>query len=112
MEEQMENIIWSHGEKYDKSMKKDKPLFDSNNEIIHNVALRGEYIIKKKERVNSEKLDEIMNRQMLSQTYQNPYLNKNFIDVLSDQDKFLIPQNSNLEGGETPPSPQQLPNNQ
>ena len=35
-----------------------------------------------------------MERNMLSQTHQNPFFSKDFIDVLSDQEKFLTPQNS------------------
>ena len=90
----MEEIVWSNGEKYEKSDKNKKPLLNSDNEIIHNIALRGEYILKKNDKINEKKRDEIMERNMLSQTYQNPFLSKDFIDVLSDQEKFLTPQNS------------------
>jgi len=93
----MEVIVWRSGEKYEKSNKNEKPLLDSNNEIIHNVAIRGEYTTKKKNRVNTEKLEEIMGRRMISQRCQNPFLTKDFSDVLSDQERFLIPQNSNVE---------------
>ncbi len=38
-----------------------------------------------------------MERCMTAQTYQNPFLQKSFNDVLLDQEKYLIPQNSNTE---------------
>lgn len=93
----MEVIVWSSGEKYEKSNKSEKPLLDLNNDIIHNVAIRGEYLMKRKNKENTEKLEEIMGRRMISQSCQNPFLSKNFTDVLLDQEKFLIPQNSNIE---------------
>jgi len=90
----MESKIWTNGESYKQSTKKDKPLLNANNEIIHNIAYRGEYNIKKNDKINEEKRDEIMERQMTIQTFQNPFLHKNLVDVLSDQEKYLIPQNS------------------
>jgi len=90
----MEEIEWSTGEKYKKSNKDDKPILNSKNEIIHNIVYRGEYNIKKNDKINEQKSDEMMNRQMLTQTFQNPFLHKSFKDVLADQEKFLKPQNS------------------
>ena len=93
----MEVIVWSNGEKYEKSKKEQKPLLNDKNEIIHNVAFRGEYTIRKKDRINEQKRDEIMERSMLTQTYQNPFLYKDFNDVISDQEKYLMPKNSLIE---------------
>ena len=90
----MEVKVWSNGETYQKSNKDQKPLLNSKNEIIHNIAYRGEYNIKKNDKINEEKSDELMERQMLVQTFQNPFLHKNFNDVLADQEKYLKPQNS------------------
>ena len=90
----MEVIVWNSGEKFEKTKKKQKPLVNDKDEIIHNVPTRGEYNIRKKDIDNENKRDEIMERQMLIQTSQNPFFNKSFSDVLSDQEKFLIPQNS------------------
>ena len=70
------------------------PLVNDKNEIIHNIPSRGEYTIRKKDTDNEQRRDEIMERQMLIQTCQNPFLHKNFDEVLSDQEKYLIPQNS------------------
>ena len=90
----MEVIIWNSGDKYEKTKKGLKPLLNANNEIIHNVPCRGEYNIRKKDKTNEQRRDEIMDRSMLIQTRQNPFLTKNFNDVLSDQEKYLIPKNS------------------
>ena len=90
----MEVIVWSSGEKYEKTQKSQKPLLNANNEIIRNVPCRGEYNIRKNDKTNEQRRDEIMDRSMLIQTCQNPFLTKNFDDVLSDQEKYLIPKNS------------------
>jgi len=86
--------VWSNGETYQKSSRNDKPLLNSNNEVINNVAYGGNYSIKKNDKINEKKTGEIMNRQMLSQTFQNPFLHKSYNDVLADQEKYLKPQNS------------------
>lgn len=98
----MEIISWTSGEKeeYKKSSKNDKPILNSDNEIIHNIIYRGEQINKKKEIENNyltnKKKQELLDRSMIPQTYINPFLNKNYNDVLSDQEKFLIPKNSSI----------------
>ena len=90
----MEVIIWSSGEKCEKTLKHHKPLLNANNEIIHNVPCHGEYNIRKKDKTNEKRRNEIMDRSMLIQTCQNPFLTKDFNDVLSDQEKYLTPKNS------------------
>lgn len=90
----MEVIVWSSGDKYEKTPKDQKPLVNDKNEIIHNVPTRGEYNIRKTDKINEDRRDEIMERQMLIQTSQNPFFNRDFGDVLTDQEKYLIPQNS------------------
>jgi hypothetical protein len=82
---------WSNGEKYEKSYKNQKPIFNSNNQIIDNVV-ENKINSSKRNEINNEK---IQNRELISHTYQNPFLNKNYIDVLDDQTNFLIPKNSN-----------------
>ncbi len=82
---------WSNGEKYEKSYKNQKPIFNSNNEIIDNV-IENKINSSKRNEINNEK---IQNRELISHTYQNPFLNKNYVDVLDDQTNFLIPKNSN-----------------
>ena len=82
---------WSNGEKYEKSYKNQKPIFNSNNQIIDNV-IENKIKSSKRNEINNEK---IQNRELLTHTYQNPFLNKNYIDVLDDQTNFLIPKNSN-----------------
>ena len=82
---------WSNGEKYEKSYKNQKPIFNSNNQIIDNV-IENKINSSKRNEIYNEK---IQNRELISHTYQNPFLNKNYIDVLDDQTNFLIPKNSN-----------------
>ena len=68
-----------------------------SNEIIHNIPYRSEYNIRKNNKLDGKRASEIMDRQMFAQTCQNPFLNKNYTDVLSDQDKFMKPQNSSIQ---------------
>ena len=82
---------WSNGVKYEKSYKNQKPIFNSNNQIIDNVIENNINSLKRNE-INNEK---IQNRELISHRYQNPFLSKNYIDVLDDQTNFLIPKNSN-----------------
>lgn len=82
---------WSNGEIYEKSYKNQKPIFNSNNQIIDNV-IENKINSSKRNEINNEK---IQNRELICYTYQNPFLNKNYIDVLDDQTNFLIPKNSN-----------------
>lgn len=82
---------WSNGEKYEKSYKNQKPIFNSNNEIIDNV-IENKINSSKRNEIYNEKLQ---NRELITHTYQNPFLSKNYVDVLDDQTNFLIPKNSN-----------------
>ena len=90
----MEVIVWTSGEKYQKTPKTQKPLFDSNNKIIDNVPQRAEIHTRKKEKINEERYQEIRDRPMLVQTCLNPFLTKDFNDVIGDQEKYLKPKNS------------------
>ena len=92
----METIVWKSGETFEKTLKKEKPLLNDKNEIIHNIPYRGEYNIRKKDRTNEKRECEIMEREMLAQTCQNPFFNKNFNDVVFDQEKYLKPQSSSI----------------
>jgi len=92
----MEVVVWASGDKFEKTKKTEKPLLNDKNEIIHNVPTRGEYTIRKKDRINEKREGEIMQREMMVQTFQNPFLNKDFNEVLSDQEKFLKPCNSSI----------------
>jgi hypothetical protein len=82
---------WTSGEKYEKSYKNQKPIFNSNNEIIDNV-IENKINSSKRNEIYNEKLQ---NRELITHTYQNPFLSKNYVDVLDDQTNFLIPKNSN-----------------
>ena len=87
----VEEKKWTNGEKYEKSYKNQKPIFNSNNEIIDNV-IENKINSTKRNEIYNEKLQ---NRELITHTYQNPFLSKNYVDVLDDQTNFLIPKNSN-----------------
>jgi len=87
----VEEKKWTNGEKYEKSYKNQKPIFNSNNEIIDNV-IENKINSSKRNEIYNEKLQ---NRELITHTYQNPFLSKNYVDVLDDQTNFLIPKNSN-----------------
>ena len=97
----METIIWSKNEEYKKSKKEDKPITNEKNEVIYNVLYRGEHINKKKiledNIENSGKIQELNERIFTMREIQNPFLTKNYNDVLNDQHNFLIPKNSSAE---------------
>ena len=82
---------WTNGEKYEKSHKNEKPIFNSCNQIIDNV-IETKIILSKKNEYNN---DIIQSRELITHSSQNPFLNKNYIDVLDDQTNFLMPKNSN-----------------
>ena len=85
-----EVVVWRSGEKSEKTPKSQKPILNDKNEIINNIPIRGEYNDRKKAIINERRAEEIMGRKMAVQTYQNPFLNKTFEDVLADQEKYLI----------------------
>jgi hypothetical protein len=97
----METIIWSKNEEYKKSKKEDKPITNENNEIIYNALYRGEQINKKKileENIeNSDKIKELNERTFITRGFLNPFMNKNYNDVLDDQHNYLIPKNSSIQ---------------
>ena len=91
----MKIIKWSNGEEYQRSKKEDKPILNANNQIIKNLTIRSEQPIqKKKDKEYFSKKEELENREMMVQTYINPFLSKKFNEVLDDQEKFLKPKNS------------------
>tara|TARA_B100001121_G_C18556938_1_gene558413 strand:+ start:376 stop:660 length:285 start_codon:yes stop_codon:yes gene_type:complete len=92
----METIIWKKGEEYIKTKREDKPILNNKNEVINNLPYRSTYQIKKKDLTDGEKYNEVMKREMLVQTCQNPFLVKNYNEVIEDQEKFLIPVNSSM----------------
>lgn len=98
----MEELVWSTGEKYEKSSKKDNPnlkvksenteLIDNNSEINNNINSEIFRINNKREEAN-HKLSE---RHLVGQLNQNPFMiNNDYIKDLDIQQNFLMPKNSN-----------------
>jgi hypothetical protein len=93
----MQEIIWRDGEKFQKTKKEDKPIVNKNNEIIKNIPLRAE-MTRNRDKLDIDKYEDfIKERPMIVQTCLNPFLTKNFTDVINDQEKFLIPKDSSTE---------------
>jgi hypothetical protein len=93
----MQEIIWRDGEKFQKTKKEDKPIVNKNNEIIKNIPLRAE-MTRNRDKIDIDKYEYfIKERPMIVQTCLNPFLTKNFTDVINDQEKFLIPKDSSTE---------------
>lgn len=96
----MEELVWSTGEKYEKSLKKDNPNLQEMREIAdlnNNNSNNNNEIFRinnKREQAN-HKLNE---RHLLGQIKQNPFMiNNDYIKDLDIQQSFLIPKNSNID---------------
>jgi len=98
----MEEFVWSTGEKYEQSSKKDNPnlqvkrenthINDDNNTINDNMNSEIFRINNKREDAN-HKLSE---RYLVGQLNQNPFMiNNDYIKDLDVQQSFLMPKNSN-----------------
>ena len=92
-----ETIIWSYGEKFKKTPKSEKPIMNGKNEIITNITNRAEYNIKKKLKIDDIRENEIMQREMVVRSCQNPFLNVNFTNIIDTQAEYLTPKNSVFE---------------
>ena len=90
--EVMEEIKWTNGDKVNKSYKSQKPILNSDNKIVDNI-IQSEYNVTNKKDEYNEKMN---NRELMALTYKNPFLSKDYIDVLDDQRNFLIPKNSSI----------------
>jgi len=90
----MNPIILSYGEIFEKTKKNTKPILNDKNEIINNIPIRST-TTRNRDKIQDEKyIKFIENRSLLNQTVRNPFLTKNFIDVIDDQEKYLIPKDS------------------
>ena len=107
----MEELVWSTGEKYEKSSKKDNPHLSAkreNTELNNNVDNNGDnnghnnghlnneiFRINNKREEANHKLSE---RHLIGQLNQNPFMiNNDYIKDLDIQQSFLIPKNSNID---------------
>ena len=72
----MAQIVWTHGEKFNKTKKDNRPILNNKNEIVNNIPLRGE-TTRNRDKLQQDKLESfVQERPMLVQTYQNPFLTK------------------------------------
>ena len=104
----MEEVVWSTGEKYEKSTKSDNPNIIKNveieneickNEIYNNEVYNNEMFSNEIFRINNKREEannKISERYLVGQMKQNPFMaNNNYISDLDVQQHFLIPKNSN-----------------
>lgn len=90
----MKELIWTDGEKFIKTKKEDKPILNNKDEIVKNIPLRGK-TTRNRDKLQQDKIESfVKERPMLVQTYLNPFLTKDFNQVIDDQEKFLIPKDS------------------
>tara|TARA_Y100000996_G_scaffold369507_1_gene316518 strand:- start:7085 stop:7357 length:273 start_codon:yes stop_codon:yes gene_type:complete len=89
----MNELTWTDGTKPDKSSKNDKEFYlKDNNKNEDKISIEKSDSITKRELAN----DKLNEREMIKQVCDNPFLmNNNYIDVISTQQEFLTPQNSN-----------------
>ena len=109
----MEEPVWSTGEKYEKSSKKDNPNLQVTREIVdlnennsnsnnnndnndnNNDNNNEVFRINNKREEANHKLSE---RHLVGQLNQNPFMIDNdYIKDLDIQQNFLIPKNSNID---------------
>ena len=84
----MEVYSWSNGDKFERSLKKDKPILNNKNEIIDNL---------RSTKYESRKNNSYNEGYIINRASQNPFFeNKNYINVSDDQVKYLTPLNSNF----------------
>ena len=95
----MEVVKWSNGDKYERSLKREveKSIEKIEKECkSREFPLGGLYVERNKHRIIENKSEEILNRNMIRRGYQNPFLEgKNYVNVINDQEKYLMPLNSN-----------------
>ena len=85
----MESFNWRNGIRCERSLKCDKPILNNKNEIIDGLRMAH---------YESRKKNEINNGYLIKRSGQNPFLtDKNYIKVIDDQEKYLMPLNSNYE---------------
>ena len=79
---------------YKRSQLNEKHKYIGNN-VMETILQEGNEFNSNKIRENQfQKMNE---REMLAQTNLNPFLSNNYLEDLQNQEKFLTPQNSNLE---------------
>jgi GTPase Era involved in 16S rRNA processing len=103
----MEEFVWSTGEKYEQSSKKDNPNLQVKRENTHtninvndtindmnNNSMNSEIF-----RINNKREDanhKLSERYLVGQLNQNPFMiNNDYIKDLDVQQSFLMPKNSN-----------------
>ncbi len=101
----MEELVWSTGEKYEKSSKKDNPNLQQvtreNTDLNDNIADNNNQLNNEIFRINNKREEanhKLSERYLVGQLNQNPFMiNNDYIKDLDIQQNFLIPKNSNID---------------
>ena len=119
----MNVLAWSNGIKPERSLKKNKPkkdiehvvetkqepFIESSNDLVYsyNSDIPCDYKLSNMETINSFDItdnrreifnDKISSREVISKPCANPFLTHlNYSDDILQQERFLIPKNSNME---------------
>lgn len=92
----MDELLWTNGTKCERSMKqiyKSDPVEDALKEGEKGETPESVTTHTKREISNNK----ILERGMISQINQNPFLRNNYLDDLNVQETFLRPKNSNFD---------------
>tara|TARA_B100001059_G_scaffold33294_1_gene26749 strand:- start:624 stop:962 length:339 start_codon:yes stop_codon:yes gene_type:complete len=73
-------------------------ILQEGNEFINNNNINNNNINNNNNnKIRENQFQKMNEREMLAQTNLNPFLSNNYLEDLQNQEKFLTPQNSNLE---------------
>ena len=68
-------------------------ILQEGNEFINNNNNNN----NNNNKIREKQFEKMNQREMVAQTNLNPFLSNNYLEDLQNQEKFLTPQNSNLE---------------
>ena len=81
---------------YKRSQLNEKHKYIGNN-VMETILQEGNEFISNNNKIRENQFQKMNEREMLAQTNLNPFLSNNYLEDLQNQEKFLTPQNSNLE---------------
>lgn len=95
-------LKWAHGEKCEKSIRKEKEIIQGQN-VEQEIIIQHENDFKNIKNKNKKEIcsDRIRNRDQLTTGTSNPFMiQNNYLDDLLNQDIYLRPKDSNIKNNE------------
>jgi len=89
----MDELLWTNGTKCERSMKPTYKI-DPVEDALKEGETPETIVTHTKREISNNK---ILERGMVSQINQNPFLRNNYLDDLNVQETFLRPKNSNFD---------------